>query len=222
MSDQYFIQLNRSIMELYDRGHLMSAGEMAISLNSIATNAHRMVDRRRQAFNFPPPMVNTDNGPVPMPRPDMAVIVNEGIQAATRQVPGSFRPIREFFGGRSLTPPPENVRPVAELRPAAELIRPLRPVKRKILSRAAFAANCAEVCAICLDNHQKGDSLTTCCGHDFGMECYRNWIYSPASNQKCPTCRTVNPKITVYCKRVYRAPAVVHNNVVNVVENNVV
>jgi len=192
MSDQYFIQLNRSIMELYDRGHLMSAGEMAISLNSIATNAHRMVDRRRQAFNLPPP-----NQPI-------------------------------VGNGRSLTPPgppppPENVRPVAELRPVAQLRpdapRPLRPVKRKILSRAAFAANCAEVCAICLDNHQKGDSLTTCCGHDFGMECYRNWIYSPASNQKCPTCRTVNPKITVYCKRVYRAA---QNNVVNVVENNVV
>jgi hypothetical protein len=208
MSDQYFIQLNRSIMELYDRGHLMTPGEMAISLNSIATNAHRMVDRRRQALNLPPPdlptapMVNTANGPVPLP-PGGMVNVTTG-RAVTRQD-------LELRLGRSLTPttPPPVIRPTNEL----------QPDKRKILSRAAFAANCAEVCAICLDNHQKGDSLTTCCGHDFGKECYRKWIYSPASNQKCPTCRTVNPKITVYGKRVYRAT---QNNLVNVVENNVV
>ena len=195
MSDQYYIQLNRSIMELYDRGHLLSPTELSARLTGIVTNAHRMVDRRRQAFNM-------------------------SAAALTREE----RQEHEVRFGMSLTPPrpppPAQLRPVAQLRPAAprqptELI----PDKRKILSRAAFAANCAEVCAICLDNHQKGETITTCCGHDFGKECYRNWIFSPASNQKCPTCRTVNPKITVYGKRVYRAT---QNNVVNVVENNVV
>lgn len=200
MSDQYFIQLNRSIMELYDRGHLMSAGEMAISLNSIATNAHRMVDRRRQAFNFPPhnqyvsirTLLGRSHTP---PRP----------------------PPPEPYGP---APPPENVRPAAELRPA-DAIPSLTPDKHKILPRAAFEADCAEVCAICLETHKKGESLTTCCGHEFGKDCYRSWIFSTASNHKCPTCRTVNPKYTTYSKRVYRAPQR-QNNVVNVVENNVV
>jgi len=178
MSDQYFIQLNRSIMELYDRGHLMTAGEVAIRLNSIATNAHRMVDRRRQAFNMPPPEP-------PAAQPNIG-------------------------------------RPVAQLRPAAP--RPHRQVlsiKRKVLARAAFAANCGENCAICMDTHQKGESLTTSCGHDFGKECYQNWFNSANSSQSCPTCRAVNPQVTIYSKRVYRAPQP-QNNLVNVVENNVV
>lgn len=197
MSDQYYIQLNRSIMELYDRGHELSPTELSAMLTGIVTNAHRMIDRRRQAFNMHPPMVDIANGV----------------------------PIRNFFAnlpnGRSLTPP-RPPPPVAQLRPAAP--RPpaeLIPDKRKILSRAAFAANCAEVCAICLETHQKGETITTCCGHEFGKECYRSWIFSPAGNQKCPTCRTLNPKITVYGKRVYRATQP-QNNVVNVVENNVV
>lgn len=170
MSDQYFIQLNRSIMELYDRGHLMTAGEIAVSLNSIATNAHRMVDRRRQALNLS----------VPEP-------------------PG---------------PPP-----VAQLIPAAP--RPPRlylSVKRKVLARAAFDANCAEVCAICMETHQKGDSLTTSCGHEFGKECYQNWFNTANGNKRCPTCRVLNPQLTIYSKRVYRATQ--RQN--NVVENNVV
>lgn len=208
MSDQYFIQLNRSIMELYDRGHLLSASELSARLTAIVGNAHRMVERRRQAFHLPAPMVNTANGPVPMPRPDMADIAN-GV------------PIRNFFGN----PPPENVRPVAQLRPAATRpVNELTPDKHKVLPRASFEANCAEVCAICLETHKKGESLTTCCGHEFGKECYRSWIFSPTSNQKCPTCRTVNPKYTTYSKRVYRAPQRQNNvvNLVNVVENNVV
>ena len=193
MSDQYYIQLNRSIMELYDRGHELSPTELSAMLTGIVTNAHRMVDRRRQAFNMHPPL----------------------IRDLTREE-------LEVRFGRSLTPP-RPPPPVAQLRPAAELRPPaeLIPDKRKILSRAAFAANCAEVCAICLETHQKGETITTCCGHDFGKECYRSWIFSPAGNQKCPTCRTLNPKITVYGKRVYRATQP-QNNVVNVVENNVV
>jgi len=204
MSDQYFIQLNRSIIELYDRGHELTPIELSARLTAIVTNAHRMVERRRQAFHLPAPMVNTANGPVPMPRLDMADIAN----------------------GRSLTPPrpppPEQLRPVAQLRPAAPRpVNELRPDKHKILPRTAFEANCAEVCAICLETHKKGDSLTTCCGHEFGKECYRSWIFSTASNLKCPTCRTVNPKYTTYSKRVYRAPQRQNNIVVNV-ENSVV
>ena len=182
MSDQYFIQLNRSIMELYDRGHELSPYELTGRLNYIVTNAHRMVERRRQALNLP----------VPEP-------------------PGAPQVAQPNIG-----------RPVAQLRPAAP--RPPRQVlsiKRKVLARAAFAANCGEACAICMDTHQKGDSLTTSCAHDFGKECYQNWFNSPTSNQKCPTCRAVNPQVTVYSKRVYRATQP-QNNVVNVVENNVV
>ena len=209
MSDQYFIQLNRSIMELYDRGHELSPTELSAMLTGIVTNAHRMVERRRQAFNMSAPLIRDLN--------------REERQAA------------ELRFGRSLTPPrpppaaqPNIGRPVAQLRPPAQL-RPARPIapteltpdKHKILPRAAFEANCAEVCAICLETHKKGDSLTTCCGHEFGKECYRSWIFSPASNHKCPTCRTVNPKYTTYSKRVYRATQRQNNVVVNV-ENNVV
>jgi len=216
MSDQYFIQLNRNIMELYDRGHRMTPNELAGMFNTIVTNSHRMVERRRQAFNLPPPdlpathMVNTANGPVALP-PGGMVNVTTG-RAVTRED-------LELRLGRSLTPPRP---PPAELRPAAPRTpSELTPDKHKILPRAAFEANCAQVCPICLETHKKGESLTTCCGHEFGKECYRSWIFSPASNHKCPTCRTVNPKYTTYSKRVYRATQR-QNNVVNVVENNVV
>ncbi|NDI17402.1 MAG: RING-H2 finger protein [Verrucomicrobia bacterium] len=200
MSDQYFIQLNRSIMELYDRGHELSPTELSATFTSIVTNAHRMVDRRRQAFNMSAPLI--------------------------RDLTREERQEAELRFGRSLTPPrppPPEVRPVAQLRPAApRILNELTPDKHKVLPRAAFEANCAEVCAICLETHKKGDSLTTCCGHEFGKECYRSWIFSPASNHKCPTCRTVNPQYTTYSKRVYRATQRQNNVVVNVVENNVV
>jgi hypothetical protein len=214
MSDQYFIQLNRNIMELYDRGHQMTQNELAGMLNSIVTNSSRMVERRRQALNLPPPppavpMVNTAIGPVPLPPGGMvnvttgSVLTREDLELRRRTHPNMGR-----------TP--------AQLRPAAA--RPPRlvlSIKSKVLPRAVFAANCGEACAICMDTHQKGESLTTSCAHDFGKECYKNWFNSDNSNKSCPTCRTLNPQVTVYSKRVYRA-TLPQNNVVNVVENNVV
>lgn len=179
MSHQYFIQLNRDIMDLYDRGHELSPYELSGRLQYIVTNANRMVERRRQAINLPAP-----------------------------EPPGA--------------PPAAQVRTVSQLRPAAP--RPARQVlsiKRQVIARAAFAKNCGENCAICMEIHQKGDSLTTSCGHDFGKECYQNWFNSANSSQSCPTCRAVNPQVTIYSKRVYRATQP-QNNVVNVVENNVV
>ena len=186
-------------MELYDRGHELSPYELSGRLQYIVTNAHRMVERRRQAMNIPPHMINIPNEPpLPMVEPDMMDIVNQGIQAPQ---PRSV-PIRQFFGNRPLTPPSP---PPAQLRPRATLT-----VKRKVISVANLTANCADSCAICMDIHKKGDSLTTCCGHEFGKECYQNWFNSPTSNQKCPTCRATNPSVTVYIRRVYRAPAA-HN-----------
>jgi hypothetical protein len=131
--------------------------------------------------------------------------------------------------------PPPVPRPVAEaplpwdfhLRPQSPphrqltgpLTAPLRDAARRsplqktvTISRAAFDTNCAESCSICLATHKKGDSIVTECNHEFGKECFNNWISAPNSNHSCPTCRKSMPRITLFKTRSQR------NSTPNVIE----
>jgi hypothetical protein len=90
---------------------------------------------------------------------------------------------------------------------------PLRDAARRnsiqktvTISRAAFDANCAESCSICLATHKKGDSIVTECHHEFGKECFNTWITAPNSNHSCPTCRKSMPRITLFKTRAPRNP----------------
>lgn len=52
-------------------------------------------------------------------------------------------------------------------------------------------------CAICQDNHLKCDSIETSCGHQFGVECFMQWVHTKNNNHQilsCPLCLYVQPK----------------------------
>jgi hypothetical protein len=62
-----------------------------------------------------------------------------------------------------------------------------------------------DVCGICLDNHEKIDSLTLDCKHDFGVPCFNGWKNACIANSKtlnCPSCRVEVKKIVNYRARV--------------------
>ena len=62
-----------------------------------------------------------------------------------------------------------------------------------------------DVCGICLDNHEKIDSLTLECKHDFGVPCFNGWKNTCIANSKtlnCPSCRVEVKKIVNYRARV--------------------
>jgi hypothetical protein len=62
-------------------------------------------------------------------------------------------------------------------------------------------APCSENCPICMENHTRGDSLTTsCCGNQYGKDCFIEWMNTEASNKQCPTCRKDYPSIIMYKK----------------------
>jgi len=103
-------------------------------------------------------------------------------------------------------------RQVAELRPrptVVERVNALRSLTRpptiKTISRANFEANCENMCSICHETHKKGDSMTTPCNHEFGKECWENWLANTNSNRKCPNCREVCYRITTFKTRTRRA-----------------
>jgi len=90
------------------------------------------------------------------------------------------------------------------------------PLEKTVtISRAEFDANCAESCSICLETHKKGDSIVTECHHEFGKQCFNNWLSAPNSNHKCPTCRKSMPRITLFKTRAPR------NSIPNVIEPEV-
>lgn len=79
------------------------------------------------------------------------------------------------------------------------------PLEKTVtISKAAFDANCTESCSICLETHKKGDSIQTECNHEFGKQCFNNWMTARASNHKCPTCRKETPRVTMFKTRVSR------------------
>jgi len=61
---------------------------------------------------------------------------------------------------------------------------------------------CDMPCPICMETHNKFDSLTTeCCRHEYGQSCFTKWMKtSTNTNKQCPTCRTASPSIIMYNK----------------------
>ena len=62
----------------------------------------------------------------------------------------------------------------------------------------------SDYCAICCDNHRRLESLTTCCGHCFGKECFDQWANVCKRDQKritCPMCKNEIKSITTYRTR---------------------
>lgn len=87
-------------------------------------------------------------------------------------------------------------RPPAELRPRVYPYNSEKPItKTKVVSLFDLNTPCTTQCAICFDNHKIVDSLTTDCNHEFGKECYNEWIKKQNS---CPICRNVCKTTTVY------------------------
>ena len=79
---------------------------------------------------------------------------------------------------------------VAEVRPRRKPI-----IKVKLVSLFALNTPCKSQCSICHETHVKVDSLTTDCNHEFGKECYNEWV---SKQNSCPVCRNVCKNVTVY------------------------
>jgi hypothetical protein len=76
-----------------------------------------------------------------------------------------------------------------------------------VLAKAALCAPCSDICAICLETHTKGNSVTTDCGHEFGKECWQTWSRQTHGHPSCGICRKKNPKVTMYRARRTRQVA---------------
>ena len=76
-----------------------------------------------------------------------------------------------------------------------------------VLAKAVLCAPCSDKCAICLETHTKGDSITTDCGHEFGKECWQAWSRQTHGHPSCGICRKKNPKVTMYRARRTRQVA---------------
>ena len=85
----------------------------------------------------------------------------------------------------------------AEVRPTVGQLRPCRKpiIKVKLVSLFALNTPCKSQCSICHETHVKVDSLTTDCNHEFGKECYNEWV---SKQNSCPMCRNVCKNVTVY------------------------
>jgi Ring finger domain len=73
-----------------------------------------------------------------------------------------------------------------------------------VVSTASLAAPCSDLCAICLETHNKGEIVRTECGHEFGKECWH--MHADSRRQygvvHCPACRKADPKVRTFaCKK---------------------
>ena len=74
------------------------------------------------------------------------------------------------------------------------------------LKRRHFERNCSQECAICLESHIKGETITTECGHKFGLKCWTEWLAtqvitsrgSHITRKKCPACNKANPRFNAF------------------------
>ena len=171
-SQDDYTNIQRTLLDIYERGHLMGTEQLNRAIHEITHNAHIMVRRRRQ-----------ENAP---PVPPVAHQAGSGLYRTA--------PLRDPY-----TPPRRQVGPyTAPLRPVVRR----NPLEKMVtIKKADFEAPCIDSCPICLDIHKKGDSLTTECNHEFGKDCYNFWMNSLSSNKKCPTCRKETPRVTMYKTR---------------------
>ena len=86
-------------------------------------------------------------------------------------------------------------------------IRQRKP-KSKVVKQTELDDVMPDVCGICLEQYTRANSVSTCCGHSFCSSCYTTAV-EHASNKpqreervmKCPMCRKVSPKLTVFRAR---------------------
>lgn len=83
-----------------------------------------------------------------------------------------------------------------------------------VVSTASLAAPCSDLCAICLETHNKGEIVSTECGHEFGKEC---WHMHADSRQQygvvhCPACRKADPTVRTFACKKPRSIGVKANN----------
>ena len=80
------------------------------------------------------------------------------------------------------------------------IVRPQFTYEKCVRSITEKEGQCAtaDQCAICFDTHVLGDSMVTQCNHQFGKECYENWMTASSSNGTCPSCRTFCPRIDIF------------------------
>jgi hypothetical protein len=190
MAERQFIDIQRRLLNIYENGHTMQPDQLERAIDGITGATLQMVRTRNRVLEVTPAMAPMRTSP-------------------------------QFVDIRLPRPQPQQ-RPQAELRPRPRTAQPTGPYtaplrrnpleKFKTLSRAALEANCADTCAICFDTHKKGESLTTECCHEFGKECYFNWIESENSNRSCPTCRKYFPRVTMYKPRASRINLIVEDN----------
>ena len=78
------------------------------------------------------------------------------------------------------------------------------PAKQtKVIKIADLAVVNPNTCAICMDNHCRGEEIDTNCGHRFGATCFANWEATQlkTTQVKCPCCRTVVSRVIGYRRR---------------------
>ena len=193
-SQDDYTNIQRILLDIYERGHLMEYQQFNQAINQITRNAHIMVRRRRQENAHPVPPVAHQAGSglyrtAPLRDPYVPPVAHQVGSGLNRMAP-----IRDPY-----TPPRHQVGPYTA---------PLRPVVRRnplekmvTIKKADFEAPCIDSCPICLEIHTKGDSLMTECNHEFGIQCYNSWMTAFTSNHTCPTCRKVTPRVTMYKTR---------------------
>ena len=166
--DIYF-NIQRRLFDIYERGHFMNPRELNDAIETLNTETLVMITMRRNSLTFPMPPAAYQAGAAPY-----------------------TAPLRRT----NIPPPPPATGPyTAPLRISARRRNPLE--KTVTLSRANFNAILEDSCAICLENHKKGDTIKTECNHEFGKECYKSWITSKP-NHDCPMCKKVCPRVTSY------------------------
>jgi len=185
-SQDDYANIQRILLDIYERGHLMEQQQFNRAINEITRNAHIMVRRRRRQENAPPvPPVAHQAGSYTAPLRDPYV------PPVAQQARSYTAPPRD--------PPRRQVGPyTAPLRPVVR-INPLE--KMVTIKKAEFNAICTDSCSICLEKHIKGDTIMTECNHEFGVKCYNSWMTAFTSNHTCPTCRKVTPRVTMYKTR---------------------
>jgi hypothetical protein len=76
--------------------------------------------------------------------------------------------------------------------------------KQKVLSKKEAQSNMDDQCSICLEKHQKINTVLTSCGHQFGLICFNQWKNASMNqNQitKCPLCKQNVSKTCTFINR---------------------
>jgi hypothetical protein len=189
-SQDDYINIQRRLLDIYERGHLMDQLQFNQAIIELTRNAHIMVRSRRQ-----------ENAPPVPPVAHIPIYPHHRHIGINRFGPFTQPIVQPIVLNGPYTAP---LRPVVRKNPLEQY---------KTIKKADFEAHCTDSCSICLEIHTKGDSLTTECNHEFGKDCYNFWMNSLSSNKKCPTCRKDCPKVTYYKTRKTKPiPLIIEDN----------